>query len=107
MKKLIVLGAVALFGLSNAQIAQGSTYVSGTLNYQGLRDNNEETKVDDYKFVPTVGYFVADNFAIGVGVGMAEDNDGTAAREGQQRPIVYGLVAYEVNDDGPHMRCSV
>ena len=71
MKKLIVLGAVALFGLSNAQIAQGSTYVSGTLNYQGLRDNNEETKVDDYKFVPTVGYFVADNFAIGVGVGYA------------------------------------
>ena len=33
--------------------------------------------------------------------------DGTAAREGQQRPIVYGLVVYEVNDDGPHMRCSV
>lgn len=36
-----------------------------------------------------------------------QDNDGTAAREGQQRPIVYGLVVYEVNDDGPHMRCSV
>ena len=29
----------------------------------------------------------------------------TAAQECKSRPEVCGLVAYEVNDDGPHMRC--
>ncbi len=31
MKKILLAGAVALFGLSNAQIAKGTTYVSGQL----------------------------------------------------------------------------
>jgi hypothetical protein len=34
MKKVLLAGAIALFGLSNAQIAKGTTYVSGTLNLQ-------------------------------------------------------------------------
>lgn len=31
----------------------------------------------------------------------------TAAMEGAARPEVMGLMAYEVNDDEPHMRCCV
>ena len=38
---------------------------------------------------------------------FSKDNGCTSAREVQQRPVVYGLNVYEVNDDGPHMRCSV
>lgn len=34
-----------------------------------------------------------------------QDNNGTAAREGKERPEVMGLPIYEVNDDGPHMLC--
>jgi hypothetical protein len=29
----------------------------------------------------------------------------TAAGEGGARPEVFGLMAYEVNDDEPHIRC--
>jgi uncharacterized cysteine cluster protein YcgN (CxxCxxCC family) len=27
--------------------------------------------------------------------------------EGKNRPEVHGMYVYEVNDDNPHMRCSV
>jgi hypothetical protein len=33
MKKLIIAGAITLFGLSNAQIKTGTVYVSGQVNY--------------------------------------------------------------------------
>ncbi|KQT17353.1 opacity protein [Chryseobacterium sp. Leaf404] len=76
MKKLLVASAVALFGLGNAQttpgpIAKGTTYVSGTVRYSSIEDNNSDTKVDDFEIVPTVGYFVAPNLAIGAGLGYA------------------------------------
>lgn len=34
-----------------------------------------------------------------------QDSNGTAAREGKERPEAMGLPIYEVNDDGQHMRC--
>ncbi|WP_370901488.1 outer membrane beta-barrel protein [Chryseobacterium gossypii] len=69
MKKLLLAGAVALFGLSNAQIAKGTTYLSGQVNYTSTQDNNTDAKTEDFKIVPTVGYFVGTNIAVGLGVG--------------------------------------
>lgn len=71
MKKLLLAGAVALFGLSNAQIAKGTTYVSGTLNFSSTENNNNNQTNNELTLVPTVGYFVAPNLAVGVGVGYA------------------------------------
>lgn len=71
MKKLVLAGAIALFGLSNAQIAKGTTYVSGTLNFSSTENNNNNKTNNELTLVPTVGYFVASNVAIGVGVGYA------------------------------------
>jgi hypothetical protein len=77
MKKLLVASAFALFGLTNAQttspapIAKGTTYLSGTLNFAASEDNNTNVKTNDLTLVPTVGFFVADNFAVGLGVGYA------------------------------------
>ncbi|WEK70598.1 MAG: outer membrane beta-barrel protein [Candidatus Chryseobacterium colombiense] len=73
MKKLLLASAIALFGLSNAQIAQGTTYLSGTLNFAASEDNNTNVKTSDLKLVPTVGYFVGTNLAVGVGVGYASN----------------------------------
>ncbi|WP_452596471.1 outer membrane beta-barrel protein [Pontimicrobium sp. MEBiC01747] len=82
MKKLLLLAAVAVFGLTsvNAQeetktggFAKGDLYASGTVGYnsfsQGDVDSNELT------FAPSVGYFVSDNIAVelGVTVGSGED----------------------------------
>ncbi|PTT70645.1 MULTISPECIES: outer membrane protein [unclassified Chryseobacterium] len=71
MKKVLLAGAIALFGLSNAQIAKGTTYVSGTLNFAASEDNNTNIKTSDLTLVPTIGHFVGTNVAVGVGVGYA------------------------------------
>lgn len=69
MKKLLLASAVALFGLSNAQIAKGTVYLSGSAGYSQEETNNGDSKVENFNVLPTVGYFVAPNLAVGVGVG--------------------------------------
>ncbi|MEG0925290.1 MULTISPECIES: outer membrane beta-barrel protein [Chryseobacterium] len=82
MKKILLAGAVALFGLSNAQIAKGTTYVSGQLGYSQNENNNNDTKVESFKVLPTVGYFVNTNLAVGLGVGYKNDNTKTVSTLG-------------------------
>ena len=69
MKKLLVASAVALFGLSNAQIAKGTLYLSGTVGYSQEETQNGNVKEEKLNILPTVGYFVAPNLAVGLGVG--------------------------------------
>ncbi|RXM39244.1 opacity protein [Chryseobacterium sp. CH21] len=72
MKKIVLMGAVALFGLSNAQIAKGTSYLSGQVEYNHSENNayyNSARKDDVIKILPTAGYFVATNLAVGLGVG--------------------------------------
>lgn len=82
MKKILLAGAVALFGLSNAQIAKGTTYVSGQLGYSQNENNNTDTKIESFKVLPTVGYFVNTNLAVGLGVGYKNDNTKTVSTIG-------------------------
>lgn len=69
MKKLLLASAIALFGLSNAQIAKGTAYLSGSVGYSQEETNNGNNKVENFNVLPTVGYFVGTNLAVGVGVG--------------------------------------
>jgi opacity protein-like surface antigen len=69
MKKVLMAGAIALFGLSNAQIAAGTTYLSGSVGYSQQERNNGNNKTENFNVLPTVGYFVSNNFAIGLGIG--------------------------------------
>ncbi|KPH14506.1 outer membrane protein [Chryseobacterium sp. ERMR1:04] len=69
MKKLLLAGAVALFGLSNAQIAKGTAYLSGSVGYSQEESNRGDLKVENFNVLPTVGYFVNTNLAVGVGIG--------------------------------------
>ncbi|KMQ64969.1 opacity protein [Chryseobacterium angstadtii] len=73
MKKLLLAGAVALFGLSNAQIAKGTAYISGQVGYSQEENNNTDKKVESFKVIPTAGYFVGTNLAVGLGVGYKND----------------------------------
>lgn len=78
MKKLLLAGAVALFGLSNAQMTKGDWVVSGNT---GLGFNNVTTtvkvgsesvdgpKVNTFSISPSVGYFVIDKLAVGIELG--------------------------------------
>ncbi|MGI9579683.1 outer membrane beta-barrel protein [Chryseobacterium sp. RRHN12] len=71
MKKIVLMGAVALFGLSNAQITKGTSYLSGQVEYYHNEKNEFETKTKDdvIRILPTAGYFVGNNLAIGLGIG--------------------------------------
>lgn len=75
MKKLLIASAVALFGLSNAQIAKGTVYLSGTVGYSQVESNNGDTKKENFNVLPTAGFFVAPNFAVGLGVGFQTQKD--------------------------------
>jgi len=73
MKKVLLAGAIALFGLSNAQIAKGTAYLSGQVSYSQQENNNTDRKDESFRILPTAGYFVGTNLAVGLGVGYASD----------------------------------
>ncbi|AZB26549.1 MULTISPECIES: OmpW family outer membrane protein [Chryseobacterium] len=78
MKKLLLAGAIALFGLSNAQMTKGDWVISGNT---GMGFNNATTtvkargnsvdgpKVNTFSIIPSVGYFVIDKLAVGIDLG--------------------------------------
>ena len=75
MKKLLIASAVALFGLSNAQIAKRTVYLSGSVGYAQEETNNGNIKSENFNVLPTAGFFVAPNFAVGLGVGFQTQKD--------------------------------
>ncbi|KAA2223469.1 outer membrane beta-barrel protein [Chryseobacterium sediminis] len=77
MKKILLAGAVALFGLSNAQIAKGTTYLSGSVGYSQEESNNGNLKKENFNVLPTVGYFVNTNLAVGLGIGYQTEKNTT------------------------------
>jgi outer membrane protein len=89
MKKLLLAGAVALFGLSNAQMTKGDWVISGNtgLGFNSTNTNTkvngtkvDETKESSFSITPSVGYFVIDGLAVGIDLGfnsqtIKEDRD--------------------------------
>lgn len=79
MKKLLLVGAIALCGLSNAQMSKGDWVISGNT---GMGFNNVNTtfkaegqsedgpKVSTFSLTPSVGYFVIDKLAVGIDLGF-------------------------------------
>jgi len=70
MKKLLLAGALAFFGLSDAQIKSGTVYLSGQINYAQEKNNEAHGKDQSFSIIPTVGAFVAPNLAVGTGIGF-------------------------------------
>jgi len=79
MKKVLLAGAIALFGLSNAQISKGTTYLSGSVGYSQEERENGNIKQENFNVLPTVGYFVGTNVAIGVGIGYQTEKTTTTS----------------------------
>ena len=80
MKKILLIGAVALCGALNAQMTQGSWVVGGSTNL-GFNNINTKSKVDNktiddgdkystFNLTPSMGYFVANNLAVGLDLGF-------------------------------------
>lgn len=80
MKKVFLIGALALFATVSAQTEKGSWVIGGstTLGFNSVSskvtDGNYSVKqptVSTFTLTPSVGYFVVDKFAVGLDVGFA------------------------------------
>jgi len=71
MKKLLLtLSAVAVLGLAaNAQTEKGKFMVGGQVSFDGTKVKDTDIKTNSFSIVPNAGYFVADNIAVGTGIG--------------------------------------
>ncbi|MEH6537483.1 MAG: outer membrane beta-barrel protein [Psychroserpens sp.] len=71
MKKLLLMAAVAVFGLSNVNaqdekttggFTKGDVYVSGTVGYNNTKFG--DIKTDQLTFAPTAGFFITENISL-------------------------------------------
>lgn len=75
MKKVLFMAAFAVFGLtqSNAQevvpaygFEDGAIMLEGGLGFNTTKDKNSDTKTSSFSISPKLGYFVTEDFAVGV-----------------------------------------
>ncbi|MGO3655669.1 MAG: porin family protein, partial [Sphingobacterium sp.] len=71
MKKvLLTLSAIATLGFAaNAQTEKGQFLLGGQVSYEGTSVKDSDDKSNSFSILPTVGYFVADNIAVGTAIG--------------------------------------
>ena len=78
MKKLLLTAAaVFAFGFANAQeaagsFAKGDTFITGSVGFSSTKMG--DVKADGYNVSPSVGYFVTENIALGLGVNLAKSD---------------------------------
>lgn len=86
MKKILLIGAVALCGALNAQMTKGSWVVGGSTNLNFSNTTNkikfdgtsvDGPKLSTFTFTPSAGYFVMDKLAVGMDLSFisATQND--------------------------------
>ncbi|ASW73370.1 opacity protein [Chryseobacterium piperi] len=91
MKKLLLAGVVAFFGLSSAQINKGTVYVSGQAGYFKNNYKNTGDSKEEFKVIPSVGVFIAPNLAVGAGIGYTNGKE-------ISREFFYYNSAFSVED---------
>jgi|SRR5690606_13177811 len=81
MKKLFLTlsAAVALTFAANAQTEKGKTILGGTVSYDYSNVKDVDGNEQSFSIIPSVGVFVNDNVAVGLGIGYAwgQDDNGT------------------------------
>lgn len=86
MKKLFLTASLAVFGVLSAQTEKGSFIISGktglgftsnTVKYKFDGQTIDGPKTNTFNISPSVGYFVADNFALG----LALDYNSTTSKQ--------------------------
>ena len=75
MKKLLlsIVAVAALAFTTQAQTEKGNTMLGGNLSFLSTKANGAAKSDVSFSVVPSVGYFISNNFAIGTGVGYTYD----------------------------------
>ena len=78
MKKVLLLAIVSMFSfLANAQFKKSDKILEGSVSYSKTEGSDAE-----YSVSPSLGIFLSDKFAIGVGLSLGKDADGDATNFG-------------------------
>lgn len=105
MKKLLLtLSAVAVLGLvANAQTEKGKFMLGGQVSYQGQSIKDSDAKSNEFSIIPNVGYFVADNIAVGTGIGYswAENKNTTNTKNTNSSFVLAPFGRMYSNNEGP------
>jgi hypothetical protein len=92
MKKLIIAGAIAAFGLVSAQ--KNTLLVGGDISYDSSTKKNYSSagdlKSDNFEFSPRIGYQFSDHFTAGIKFGVG------SAKQDYNQTIVNGWDFYDV-----------
>ena len=100
MKKLLLMAAVAVFGLSNVNaqdetttrgFAKDDIYVSGTVGFSS--QSQDEAKSNNVTFSPTVGYFISENIALELNLLVGSSKQEFGEFEDKQSQFGAGLGA--------------
>jgi len=82
MKKLFLTlsAAVALTFAANAQTEKGKILLGGNVSYDYSKIKDADKEGQSLSILPSIGFFVNDNFAVGTAIGYSyEGNTGAAA----------------------------
>jgi len=105
MKKLLLtLSAVAVLGLAaNAQTEKGKFMLGGQVSYQGQSIKDSDAKSNEFSIIPNVGYFVADNIAVGTGIGYSwtENKNTTNTKNTNSSFVLAPFGRMYSNNEGP------
>ena len=81
MKKLFLTltAAAAVTFAANAQTEKGKTILGGNVSYDYSNVKDVDGSLQGFSILPSVGVFVSDNVAVGLGIGYAwnQEDDGT------------------------------
>ena len=70
MKKLLLTAGIAAFGLASAQSGfEGTSFVTGQVQYNRTSNNATDTTVDTFAILPAAGTFITPTIAIGGALG--------------------------------------
>ncbi|MCX2740283.1 outer membrane beta-barrel protein [Pontibacter anaerobius] len=75
MKKLLAAAVFAFLGTSAfAQTSQGTVAITGSLSFNSTnREDGSDLKSNSFSIGPSVGYFVADNLVVGLGINYSRE----------------------------------
>lgn len=109
MKKLLLVGAIALYGLSNAQMTKGDWVISGNTGMgfnaasstaKANGESEDGPKISKFSITPSVGYFVMDGLAVGIDLGLdSETNKYDGDKTTSTRFSVMPTATYYFNTD--------
>lgn len=97
MKKLLLTltAAAAVTFAANAQTEKGKTILGGSVSYDYTKVKDADTEGHSLGILPSVGFFVSDNFAVGTGIGYAyEENTGAAAIFGGDQLNAFSVAPF-------------